>query len=457
MINITVSVMPVSRESSIATNLQNNKYETVHAIHSLIFQLVIIGMRNHPLDLAVQLTASACCLNLTRQGLATGMPVRLLSDVIHLLLKAVENFPEQQQLQKNCLLLLSSVRILQDVPFNRFEAAKLVMQWLCNHENQNMQRMAVNISSILALKLSSEQTAQLSAELYIVVGELLEIVEQKTNLNEVDTTFMFTLSALWNLTDESPTTCRHFIDNQGLELFMRVLEFFPSDSSIQHKVLGLLNNVAEVRELHSKLMWKDFIDTIGELLCSTEIEVSYFSAGIIAHLISRGEQAWTLSPAQRKSLMEQLHSAILKWPTPRCKMVALVAYRSFSPFYPLLDCFTIPGVQLWAVWAIQHVCCKTRMYWTSAAQLCRVAGQMLVTWLHCEPPAPSSRGRGQGEREVAASVECRGKEFTSGCGRDQQCGAGQVRGCTRPICLLLFPHAASQIQSFQEPDPASGP
>ncbi|XP_019386985.1 PREDICTED: protein zyg-11 homolog B-like isoform X2 [Crocodylus porosus] len=324
-----------------------------------ILKLVIIGMRNHPLDLAVQLTASACCLNLTRQGLATGMPVRLLSDVIHLLLKAVENFPEQQQLQKNCLLLLSSVRILQDVPFNRFEAAKLVMQWLCNHENQNMQRMAVNISSILALKLSSEQTAQLSAELYIVVGELLEIVEQKTNLNEVDTTFMFTLSALWNLTDESPTTCRHFIDNQGLELFMRVLEFFPSDSSIQHKVLGLLNNVAEVRELHSKLMWKDFIDTIGELLCSTEIEVSYFSAGIIAHLISRGEQAWTLSPAQRKSLMEQLHSAILKWPTPRCKMVALVAYRSFSPFYPLLDCFTIPGVQLWAVWAIQHVCCKT--------------------------------------------------------------------------------------------------
>ncbi|XP_019334749.1 protein zyg-11 homolog B isoform X2 [Alligator mississippiensis] len=324
-----------------------------------ILKLVIIGMRNHPLDLAVQLTASACCLNLTRQGLAAGMPVRLLSDVIHLLLKAVENFPEQQQLQKNCLLLLSSVRILQDVPFNRFEAAKLVMQWLCNHENQNMQRMAVNISSILALKLSSEQTAQLSAELYIVVGELLEIVEQKTNLNEVDTTFMFTLSALWNLTDESPTTCRHFIDNQGLELFMRVLEFFPSDSSIQHKVLGLLNNVAEVRELHSKLMWKDFIDTIGELLCSTEIEVSYFSAGIIAHLISRGEQAWTLSPTQRKSLMEQLHSAVLKWPTPRCKMVALVAYRSFSPFYPLLDCFTIPGVQLWAVWAIQHVCCKT--------------------------------------------------------------------------------------------------
>lgn len=63
-------------------------------------QLVIIGMRNHPLDLAVQLTASACALNLTRQGLAAGMPVRLLSDVIQLLLKAMETFPEQQQVSR---------------------------------------------------------------------------------------------------------------------------------------------------------------------------------------------------------------------------------------------------------------------------------------------------------------------------------------------------------------------
>lgn len=40
----------------------------------------------------------------------------------------------------------------------------------------------------------------------------------------VDATLKFTLSALWNLTDESPTTCRHFIENQGLDLFVKVLE-----------------------------------------------------------------------------------------------------------------------------------------------------------------------------------------------------------------------------------------
>uniref|UniRef100_A0A674EXM5 Zyg-11 family member, cell cycle regulator n=1 Tax=Salmo trutta TaxID=8032 RepID=A0A674EXM5_SALTR len=319
-----------------------------------ILKLVILGMKNHPATLNVQLAASACVFNLTKQDLAAGMPVRLLGTVTQLLLEAMRTFPNHQQLQKNCLLSLCSDRILQEVPFNRFEAAKLVMQWLCNHEDQNMQRMAVAIISILAAKLSTEQTAQLGAELFIV-KQLLHIVCQKATQGGVDATLKFTLSALWNLTDESPTTCRHFIENQGLELFIKVLESFPSESSIQQKVLGLLNNIAEVGELHEELMVQSFLDHICSLLHSPEVEVSYFAAGILAHLTSRGEAAWTLSITLRSDLLEQLHSAILKWQTPECEMVA---YRSFNPFFPLLECFHTPGVQLWAAWAMQHVCSK---------------------------------------------------------------------------------------------------
>ncbi|MBN3274247.1 ZY11B protein, partial [Polyodon spathula] len=326
-----------------------------------ILKLVVTGMKTHPLNLHVQLAASACVFNLTKQDLAVGMPVRLLGQVTHLLLEAMKNFPNHQQLQKNCLLSLCSDRILQEVPFNRFEAAKLVMQWLCNYEDQNMQRMAVAIISILAAKLSTEQTAQLGAELFIV-RQLLHIVKQKTSQSLVDTTLKFTLSALWNLTDESPTTCRHFIENQGLELFMKVLESFPSESSIQQKVLGLLNNIAEVKELHAELMCKSFVEHITVLLHSSEVEVSYFAAGIIAHLMSRGEEAWTLSPSLRTSLLQQLQSTILKWPTPECEMVA---YRSFNPFFPLLKCFSTPGVQLWAAWAVQHVCSKNESRYCS--------------------------------------------------------------------------------------------
>ncbi|XP_016122551.1 protein zyg-11 homolog isoform X2 [Sinocyclocheilus grahami] len=171
----------------------------------------------------------------------------------------------------------------------------------------------------------------------------------------MDATLKFTLSALWNLTDESPTTCRYFIENQGLELFIKVLESFPSESSIQLKILGLLNNIAEVGELHGELMVQSFLDHIRSLLHSPEVEVSYFAAGILAHLTSRGEKVWTLDLSLRTTLLEKLHSVILKWPMPECEMVA---YRSFNPFFPLLECFQTPGVQLWAAWAMQHVCSK---------------------------------------------------------------------------------------------------
>lgn len=63
----------------------------------ILLQLVAVGMRNHPLDLPVQFTASACALNLTRQGLARGMPVRLLSEVTCLLFQALKTFPHYQQ------------------------------------------------------------------------------------------------------------------------------------------------------------------------------------------------------------------------------------------------------------------------------------------------------------------------------------------------------------------------
>lgn len=76
-----------------------------------VLQLVVIGMRNHPLNLPVQLAASACVFNLTKQDLAAGMPVRLLADVTHLLLKAMEHFPNHQQVQgKTSLLSLSPGR-----------------------------------------------------------------------------------------------------------------------------------------------------------------------------------------------------------------------------------------------------------------------------------------------------------------------------------------------------------
>lgn len=48
-------------------------------------------------------------------------------------------------------------------------------------------------------------------------------------------------------------------------------------------------------------------------------------------------------------------AVVLEWSSPESEMVA---YRSFSPFFHLVLCYEAPQVQLWALWAIQHVCSK---------------------------------------------------------------------------------------------------
>ena len=78
------------------------------------------------------------------------------------------------------------------------------------------------------------------------MSKLLAMVRTKVETKSVDITMKFTLSALWNLTDESATTCEVFLDEGGMELFLKVLESFQGQFSVETKVLGSLNNIAEV-------------------------------------------------------------------------------------------------------------------------------------------------------------------------------------------------------------------
>ncbi|XP_044076825.1 protein zyg-11 homolog isoform X2 [Siniperca chuatsi] len=326
-----------------------------------MLKLLLSGMQNHPTSLHVHLVATACVFNLTTQDLAEAMPVSLLSSTVTQLLYAMKTFPNHQQVQKNCLLALCSDYILQDVPFDKYLAATLVINWLSSHEDPTLQRMAVAVISILVAKLSTEETAQLGRDVFIM--KLLAIVQQKAMVGVVDSTLRFALSALWNLTDEMPTAARSFIECQGLELYEEVLESYNTEPSIQQKVLGLLNNIAEVEALQADLMEEDLLEHILSLLQDPQVEVGvrYFAGGILAQLASRPE-AWTLDDELRSTILKQLHASIITWTQLEREMVS---YRSFRPFCPLLQTCQPSGVQLWAVWAIRLVCSQNTSHYSS--------------------------------------------------------------------------------------------
>ncbi|KAK3611985.1 hypothetical protein CHS0354_011644 [Potamilus streckersoni] len=324
-----------------------------------IIKLVLPAMKNHPRQIGVQMAATACLYNLSKSEVGQKVHPSCLKEIVNLTLHAMENFPSHQQLQKNALLTLCSDRILQDVTFDRYRCAKLVMECLCAFDDPSMNRMSVAICSILAAKISTDKTATLGAKSRYM-KKLLQLVRQKMDTQQIDITLKFTLSALWNLTDESPPTCHTFLNEGGLELFMSMLQVVSTMEvdtrvNVEAKILGLLNNIAEVKALRHSLMRTDFLLLVKHLLHAQQIDVSYFAAGIIAHLASDGEDKWLIAETDRHDILDDLHHLVLSWEQPQGEMVA---YRSFKPFFPLLNCHATPAVQLWAVWAIQHVCTK---------------------------------------------------------------------------------------------------
>lgn len=231
------------------------------------------------------------------------------------------------------------------------------MESLVNFKDQSMNRMAVAICFILAAKISTLETSTLGAK-PIYMETLLGIVKSKVDSatdTDLDIMLKFTLSALWNLTDESPSTCSMFLEKGGLSLYMQVLHAFEGVASVETKILGLLNNIAEVPTLRASLVNNELISSLSNLLKSDCIDVSYFAAGIFAHLLSDSTIQWSDAQVEKVNIENELVDVVLSWKQPDIEMVA---YRSFNPFLPLLRCHESPKVQLWAVWAINHVCSK---------------------------------------------------------------------------------------------------
>lgn len=73
---------------------------------------------------------------------------------------------------------------------------------------------------------------------------------------------LFTNTISFCISDESPRTCSAFLESDGLKLFKRILNETRISESVLTKILGLLNNIAEVPDLRSALMDDDIIASV---------------------------------------------------------------------------------------------------------------------------------------------------------------------------------------------------
>lgn len=82
-------------------------------------------------------------------------------------------------------------------------------------------------------------------------------------------------------------------------------------------MMGLLGNVSECAHLRYRLMHVSYINRFVMLLDSESdgIEVSYNSAGILAHIASDGLEIWNrhLPGCSRDLMLKKMENAIRRW------------------------------------------------------------------------------------------------------------------------------------------------
>ncbi|MFH4976239.1 hypothetical protein AB6A40_002948 [Gnathostoma spinigerum] len=343
---------------------------TVADIH-LAVRGITLSMSNHLNNLSIQMAGSACLYHLCklkRSQLLTPDETRKCVDRC---LDAVERHQKTVQLQKNVWLTICNDHLLQTQNIDMYRTCAVALEAMVNTRDPSVSRMTIAIVSILAPKIPTTQSHALATN-QRYVQYLIDVIKENiaasaaANENFSDFTIKFTLTALWNLTDESPETCQLFVYLGGLDAALAALNRFSDSANIQTKVLGLLNNVAEVKALQESMLHPFCIQSVLRLLDSdlannrqpsepaSRIDVSYFAAGVIANLLLA--RPWSFEPTSA-FCNAALIAAIKRWPNP---ILTMVAYRSFSPFFALLERDDLTGAQMWAAWAIQHVCSSDR-------------------------------------------------------------------------------------------------
>ena len=154
---------------------------------------------------------------------------------------------------KNCLLILCQETALS-AEFNFFRASQLILLCLDRFgwdseipypDQLNIRRLTVAIVSILASKVGTDQTPQLGSKQFL--SRVIQCSKDrfsdtiKDNLNQtddhhllqqarsIDAIYKYSLSALWNLTDESPKSCEVFIEEDGLEICLSSLKLYDDE------------------------------------------------------------------------------------------------------------------------------------------------------------------------------------------------------------------------------------
>ncbi|XP_062602137.1 protein zer-1 homolog [Saccostrea cucullata] len=357
------------------------RYEEVHD-QCQALESTVAGMKHNWKNKQVQISGSAALFYILKGVNREKVTQLQRRRVIWTLLDAMEEHRLDKTVLRNVLLNFCSMNLPDNMTFCHRRMTKNLMEVVASDSQEEfIQRLGIILLNCIACQVDGEE--KLTFGELGAIEAMLKIIKRKLALEQCDENMEVAWSMMWNITDETAENCRRFIDNDGLDLFKKCLQKFPNNEELLRNMMGLMGNIAEVKELRKQLMRGDFLITFCELMESEKdgIEVSYNAVGIFSHIMADGKEAWTVMDPTRDQVIMRMFKAIERWPLDSKRNIN---YRSFGPILNLLKSST-PAAQYWAVWAL---CNLTRVYPERYCRLLKSEGGLeMLESLEANPSA----------------------------------------------------------------------
>lgn len=280
---------------------------------------------------------------------------KLTQRVIEGVVAVLNSFKRRTPIQVHSIHVLRYLGVPRVLGEKMLDVAKVILQCLNVNLGQTEESKVIEMMNIIPRELSREDNAAIGSQAN--VKSVLLILEKKLSTPTRVTTLSSLLSALMCLTDETPTTCVHIVDEKGLDILEKLLKDLKIALEPKSDALIVLSNLAKVPDVRKEIIkHRSIIEVLKELMMSQNRRVSFMSASVIAHLSVVPQREWTRLCGVsdfREDVLQKLYVQVSAWESASCTNVK---FRSFKPFYPLLQMFSSPPTQLFAAWTIRSFC-----------------------------------------------------------------------------------------------------
>ncbi|GFU51776.1 protein zer-1 homolog [Trichonephila clavipes] len=322
----------------------------------LALDVLMEAMRLHLKVKHIQVSGSASLFYIVKGEHKDLFNMKIRRKIIKLLIDAMSLHSTDVTMLRNGCLTLIHFKIPDDVFFAYKRLAVLLLH-IVGQDDQDefVQRIGVYLLNSLACQVDGMEKKLVGD--HGAISTMLQVIGKRLQRSVCDEVMETAWSTMWNVTDETPVNCARFLQEKGMDLFLGCLRTFPQKPELLRNMMGLLGNVAEVKELRSHLMKDEYLIVFSQLLNSKSdgIEVSYNAAGIISHIASDGEEPWIMNNitfVRRENVLKQMVDAIENWSLDTKRNIN---YRSFKPILRLLTVEHTPEAQHWAAWALANL------------------------------------------------------------------------------------------------------